>query len=346
MNGRLKNNIATTLGILLSIVVALVIAVVLILVLSKKPTTTLYWYFVGPFIDRYTFFNMIESSIPLIFAGLGMAIAFKSGVVNLGGEGQIFAGAILPVILAGILPSLPGAIGIPVLLLGGACVGAALASVSGWMRMKWDVSDLLTTYLISTGMVYVINYLILGPLRDPAQITIQSAALPPAYLLGRLALPSYLHTGIILAVVGAVLVFFMMYRTHLGFELRVAGSNRQFARYVGINVKGYYLIPMALSGALIGLGGSVEVVGRYQACFSSLTAGLGWNGIAVALIARNNPLGVVPAALFFAYLSTGAKVAMMNSDVTVELAAIISSILFYLVTAEAAFSFFRRSLGL
>jgi len=102
---------------------------------------------------------------------------------------------------------------------------------------------------------------------------------------------------------------------------------------------------MFLSGGVIGLGGAIEVVGRYQAVFSNLTAGLGWNGIAVALIARNNPIAVVPAALFYAYLSAGAKYAMIHSDLTSEFASIISAIIFYLVTAEAAYSFIRRRIG-
>ena len=125
----------------------------------------------------------------------------------------------------------------------------------------------------------------------------------------------------------------------------MTGSNPQFARYAGINTATYTVYPMLLSGGLIGLGGALQVVGRYRSCFTDLTAGLGWNGIAVALIARNNPLGVVPAALFYAYLSAGARAAMINSDVTVELAAVISSVIFYLVTAEATFAFIRRRLG-
>ena len=142
-----------------------------------------------------------------------------------------------------------------------------------------------------------------------------------------------------------MLVYFLLYRTHLGYELRASGSNRQFAQYGGINVNQYYVLPLMISGGLIGLGGAIQVAGRYQSCFTDLTAGLGWNGIAVALIARSNPLGVLPAALLYAYLSAGAKAAMINSDVTFELAAIIQSVIFYLITAEAAFSFIRRRLG-
>ncbi len=340
-----KAGLSVLLGILGSIAVSFIIAVGLVFIFSKQPGTTLWYYFVGPFLDRFSFFNMLESSIPLMFSGLGMAIAFRSGVTNLGGEGQIFSGAIVAVIVATALPGLPGLLGIVLLLASGAAAGSALAGVSGLLRMKFRISDLLTSYLIASGSVYVINFLILGPFRDPAKITIQSISIPASYTLARFLPPSYIHTGIFVALATAVLVFVMMARTHFGYEMRVTGSNAQFARYAGIDVDRYTVYPMLASGGLIGFGGAMQVVGRYHSCFTDLTAGLGWNGIAVALIARSNPLGVIPAALFYAYLNAGARSAMINSDVTVELAQVISAIIFYLVTAEAAFVFIRRRLG-
>ncbi|MCR4429206.1 MAG: ABC transporter permease [Caldiserica bacterium] len=341
---QLKKNLAEILGILLSLLIAFVVAVVLIFVFSKDPPKTLYYFFLGPFLNKYTLGNMLEGAIPLIFSGLGIAVAFKGGVVNLGGEGQIFAGAIIAVIVGSSLLGVPRIIGIALILLSGILVGALIAGLSGFLRAKWKVSDLLTTYLISAGMVYVINYLILGPLRDPKQITIQSISIPGSFMLSKILPPSYLHSGFFIAIIIALVVYFVIYRTHLGYELRTTGSNPQFAFYGGIKTRLYLILPMLISGGLIGLGGAMQIVGRYQSCFSDLTAGLGWNGIAVALIARNNPLAVVPAALFYAYLQSGAQVSMINSDLTYEIVGIISSVIFYLVTAEAAFSFFKKRL--
>ncbi|MBU1050607.1 ABC transporter permease [Candidatus Bipolaricaulota bacterium] len=341
---QLRNKLATFFGILTAIAASLMIAVALIFLLSKEPGRTLYFYFVGPFTSKFVFFNMLESCIPIIFSGLGIAVAFRSGVTNLGGEGQIFAGAMVAVLLGTWFPHLPGIIGTGLLLSGGLVVGALIGSVSGLLRMKWNVSDLLTTYLVSSGLVYVINYLVLGPFRDPTKIRIQSVSIPGSYMLPRIAAPSYLHVGIFGAILAALCVHFLMKYTHTGYHLRVTGSNRQFARYGGINIRRFYVLPLAISGGLIGLGGAMQIVGRYQSCFTDLTAGLGWAGIGVALIARRNPLGVLPAALFYVYLQAGARVAMMNSDVTYEIAAIITSVIFYLITAEVTFAFFRRRL--
>ena len=345
LTGHQKNSLAVLIGIFCSIVVSFIIAVALIFTFSRQPLNTLWYYFLGPFLDSYSFFNMLESSIPLIFSGLGIAIAFKSGVTNLGGEGQIFSGAIVAVILGSSVPGLPGLAGIVMILAAGAAAGAALAGISGVLRMKFKISDLLTSYLISSGIVYIINYLILGPFRDPAKITIQSVSIPSSYTLARFLPPSYIHTGIFIALLTAGVMFVVLRKTHFGYELRATGSNPQFARYAGIDTDRFTVLPMLLSGGLIGLGGAIQIAGRTRSCFTDLTAGLGWNGIAVALIARNNPLGVIPAALFYAYLNAGARAAMINSDVSIELANVISSVIFYLVTAEAAFAFIRRRLG-
>lgn len=345
MTSHQKNSLAVLIGILGAILISFVIAVGLIFIFSKQPLNTLRYYFLGPFMNSYSFFNMLESAIPLIFSGLGMAIAFKSGVTNLGGEGQIFSGAIVAVIVGSSLPGLPGLAGIVLLLAAGAAAGALLAGLSGLLKMKFAISDLLTSYLISSGIVYVINYLVLGPFRDPAKVTIQSVSIPSSYTLARFLPPSYVHTGIFIALAAAVVMFVVLRKTHFGYELRATGSNPQFARYAGIDTKRFTVLPMLLSGGLIGLGGATQIVGRTRSAFLDLTAGLGWNGIAVALIARSNPLGVVPAALFYAYLMAGARAAMINSDVSIELANVISAVIFYLVTAEAAFAFIRRRLG-
>ncbi len=341
---QLRNNLATFLGIMTAVVASLLMAVILIFMLSKDPSRTLYYYFAGPFTSKFLFFNMLESCIPVIFSGLGIAVAFRSGVTNLGGEGQIFAGAMVAVVLGVWFPQLPGFVGTLFLLAGGLTIGALIGGVSGFLRMKWNVSDLLSTYLIALGLVQVVNYLILGPFRDPTKIRIQSLSIPRSYMLPRIAPPSYLHAGAFIALAAVLLVYVLMRHTHTGYHLRVTGSNRQFARYGGINIRPFYVLPLAISGGLIGLGGAIQVVGRFQSGFLDLTAGLGWAGIGVALIARRNPLGVLPAALFYVYLQSGARAAMINSDVTSEIAAIITSVIFYLITAEVMFAFFRRRL--
>jgi simple sugar transport system permease protein len=124
--------------------------------------------------------------------------------------------------------------------------------------------------------------------------------------------------------------------------MRMCGLNREFSRYGGINVSAYVVLPLVLSGALHGLAGGLAVLGTQHMAVKDFSFGMGWNGIAVSLIAKNNPLAVVPAAVFFAWLEAGAKAAMLHSDVTFEIAAIVQSVIFYLVTAQALYGALRR----
>ena len=152
--------------------------------------------------------------------------------------------------------------------------------------------------------------------------------------------PSKLDISIVFAVLLAIGTYFFMQRKHWGYEMRMCGLNREFAKYAGINVERYLMVPMAISGGFHGLAGAIAVMGTHYRCLKGVTAGLGWNGIAVALIAKNNPIAVIPAALFFAYLDAGARAAMLHSDVTFELASIARASIFFLVTAQALYGLF------
>ena len=149
--------------------------------------------------------------------------------------------------------------------------------------------------------------------------------------------PGGLSYAQVLAIMATLAAQFLLYRTHAGYQMRMCGLNREFSRYGGIDVSAYMVLPMLLSGALHGVAGCLSVMGTHHAALKEFSVGMGWNGIAVALIARNYPLGVLPAAVFFAYLDAGAKAAMLHSDVTFEIAAVVQSVIFYLVTAQAIY---------
>jgi ABC-type uncharacterized transport system permease subunit len=330
------------LGLLITLGISFLIAVILIFLLSKQPLTTIYYFFVGPFTNRYYFGNMLNTAIPLVFTGLGIAVAFKSSVFNLGGEGQVYSGALVATVILLALPQSSGYLGGPAALAAALATGAVLAGMSGFFKMKWGTDELISSFLISAGVIFIVNYFITGPLDDPGNNLLASYAIGEQYHLLGIFPPSKLNISAVLSLVAAGLVFFLMYYTHWGYEMRMCGLNREFSRYGGINVSTYIVLPMILSGALHGLAGGVAILGTYHMAVKEFSGGMGWNGIAVALIAKNHPLGVVPAAVFFAYLDAGAKAAMLHSDVTFEIAAVVQSVIFYLVTAQALYGAVRR----
>ncbi len=338
---RLGEAAVTFTALAITMGIAMILAVVLILLLSKEPAKTINYFFLGPFMNKYYFGNMLNSAIPLVFTGLGIAVAFKSSVFNLGGEGQIYTGALVCTVVCLALPGFNGFFGGLIAILAGMTAGAVLAGLSGYFRMKWGTDLLISSFLISAAVVLVVNFFITGPLDDPANSLLATSKIAEQFRLPFILKPSKLNISIFFSLAAAALIYFIMYITHPGYEMRMCGENIRFAEYGGIRVSAYFIIPMVISGALHGIGGGFVVMGTHHMAIKELTSGMGWNGIAVALIARNHPLGVIPAALFFAYLNAGAKSAMIHSDVTFEIAAIIQSVIFYLVTARAIYDFIR-----
>jgi len=329
-------------GLMITLLSSFALALLLILVLSGTPGKTMYFFLAGPFTKSYYFGNMLNQAVPLILTGLGASLAFNASVFNLGGEGQAYAGALTATVACLALPGFNGFFGAVLSMAAAGTAGACMAGLSGFFRMKWNTDELISSFLISSALSLMINYFITGPLDDPENNLLATRAIGEQFRLLRMYPPSRLNTGLFIALGFAVLAHFFLNRTHRGYELRMCGINRDFARYGGINVQAYLFIPMALSGGFHGLAGAVSVLGTHYRALKGATAGMGWNGIAVALIARNNPLAVLPAALFFAYLDAGAKAAMLHSDVTFEIAAIAQSVIFYLVTAQSLYDLFRR----
>lgn len=320
-------------GIPLVILISLGIVVLLCLVLSETPLKTLRFFFIGPFQNLYYFGNMINNAIPLIFGGLGICIAMQSNNFNLGGEGQVYCGAFVSTIIAVNLAAL-GIFGGIVALLCGALIAGLIGAISGYLKMKWNTSELITSFLLSNALVLVINYLISDIFLDTSTNLIATKKIPEIMRLQKIMLPSDLSTGILYAIVAVILVHVFLYKSKLGYELRVSGANYKFAVYGGINVKRSMILPMFISGAFYGLGGALAIFGTLFSCMKEFHVGLGWNGLAVALIAKFKPKAVLPAAIFFAWIGSGARIAMQRCDVTLEIASIVQAVVFFLITCE------------
>jgi len=335
--------LASLTGLAITLLIAFGLVVALILILSKTPGKMIYYFFLGPFTNTYYLGNMLNAAVPLVFSGLGMAVAFKSSVFNLGGEGQVYAGGLAVTLVCLGLPSANGFLGGLLAVMAALLLGGGIAGLSGFFKVKWNVDEMISSFLISSIVLLVVNYFITGPLDDPGNNMLASLPLAHQYNLMKLFSPSKLNLSALFAIAASALTFLFMSRSHIGYEMRMCGLNREFSRYGGIKVSRYLVLPMIIGGALHGLGGGLMVLGTYQVLYKGFSFGMGWNGIAVALIARNNPLGVVPAALLFAYLDAGAKAAMLNGDITFEIASIAQSIIFFFITAQILSDLARKT---
>lgn len=318
----------------LALGIAAVLTIVLLIIGSTEPGRAIRAFLVAPLVNRYYLGNMLNSMSGLVIAGLGIAIAFRAGLYNLGGEGQIYISAFVATAAALALPRLPGPIGVFIVLLCAIATGAALAGLSGVLRHLWNAPELITSYLLSAAIIPTVDYLVTGPANDPARNLLATRTIPERYFLPELLAPSELNVTLIIALVLAVVVFIVMYRSVSGYELRLFGLNDEFARYAGISAPAYTIGSMAVSGGLHGLTGGLMVMGTYHATIVGFSGGVGWNAIAVALIGHLQPLGVVPAALAFSYLEAGGKAALLHTDFSFELGSVIQATVFFLVTAR------------
>jgi simple sugar transport system permease protein len=345
LTGSLRTGFAFPAGIMVIMLIALAVLVVLACILSKTPGRTLYFFFLGPFRSVFHFGNMLNSAVPLILGALGVSIAMRAGSLNLGGEGQIYSGAFVATITAlsmvRVVPAMGFLSGLIAILAGAFCAGA-VAAFSGLCRAKWDTNELITTFLLSNALILIVNYLVTGPFNDP-QTNLQSTRkIAEGLRLPQIMPPSNLSAAILIALAAAVAAHVFLKNTKLGYEFRMAGANEVFARYGGINTRLNTVLAMFLSGALYGLAGGLAVFGTHYGTVKEFSAGLGWNGLAAALVAGFHPLAVIPASLFFAWIASGARIAMQNSDVTFEIASIVQSVIFFLATSMVLRRLFNK----
>ena len=344
LTGSLRPGLAFSSGMIAIALVALSILVLLALVLSETPGRTLYFFFAGPFRNVFSFGNMLNSMVPLILGGLGVSIAMQTGNMNLGGEGQIYSGAFVATVTAIALAPL-GYLGGFVAILAGTLFAGAVAAVSGFCKARWDASELITSFLLSHALILIVNYLVNGPFLDPETNLQATARIPDAFRLSPILRPSNLSTALPIALVAVLVVHVFLKNTRLGYEFRMAGANEMFARYGGINTKRNTVLAMFLSGAMYGLAGGMTIFGTFHRTIRGFSAGLGWDGLATALVAGFYPPALIPSGFFFAWISSGARIAMQNSDITFEIAAVVQAVVLFLATSLVLRNLFLKRRG-
>lgn len=243
---------------------------------------------------------------PLILVGLAVAVAFRAGVLNIGAEGQLLAGASAATAVGLLGAGWPRPLAVLATLAAGAIAGAGWAGIAAWLRRRFDVLEVISTLMLNFVAIALVSWLVRGPLQEPTLIYAQSATLPePARW--PLLLPGFrLHLGFLVGIVAAVVAWFILGRTAAGFRVRLVGSGPRAAASAGaVDVPATVSRVFLVSGALAGIGGASEVGGVTWALYEGLSPGYGYTAIAVALLARLDPRGVLGAAVFFGALDAG-----------------------------------------
>lgn len=287
--------------------------------------------------------NTLAKAVTLCLTGLAMSLAAKAGVFNVGGEGQLYLGAMAAAVVGAQVKGAPAWLVVALSLAAALLAGGLYALLPGVLKVKWKVDEVITTIMLNSVAIYFCSYLANGPLKTAERgiatgtdSIMKEAAFSPVIPL------SNLTTGVFYAAVAAFLVWYVMSRTSVGFEMKLTGENDRFARYGGISTQKLMIWSMVFSGAICGMVGMLEVFGLHKRFLTTVSNEFYFDGMLVAMIMRYNPFGVILMSLFFAVLNIGGKSMELTAGISSELISIVQSIIIFFMAAEGGI---RRSLG-
>lgn len=307
---------------------------VLMFIFSNSPLYSIYTFFHGPFSNLYNFGNMLNRSAPLILSSLGAFIALRSNSFNLGGEGQVLLGATVTGILAANMKLQPSILSLTIIILSALLASGFITWISAWLESRYNISSLITTYLISMTVIHICRYYITNPFLKRGSNILTTDTIPEYYQLSQILPPSNLTTGFIISIVITIIITIFLKNTIWGFEFTLTGRNKVFSSSMGINSKIYKILGMTFSGMLHGAAGAILVIGNHHSVIDGFHNGLGWNGLASGLLAGANPIMVIPTSLLYSYLDSGSSYSTITSDVSLELSSIIKGILFFVISSR------------
>jgi len=321
---------------LLAIFTALLVSAGVLLLQGTSPITAYLALGEGAFGTQTAIIETLIKTTPFILGGLGIALAFRGGLFNIGVQGQLFMGSIFAVIV-GFSIEAPPIIHISLAMLAGMVGGGLWAAIPGYLKARNGAHEVITTIMLNFIAARIIAWAIspTGPLRAPRTVVPETPSVLESARLPILIADTRLHAGIIIALIAAFVVYWLLWRTVAGFEIRTVGANPSAARYAGINVERNIVLTMVISGMLAGLGGAIQVLGLAPYNFTTgFNVGLGFDSIAVAVLGGIHPFGVVLAAFLFGAMDAGARLMQLRTKVPIDIITITQGLILAFVAAN------------
>jgi general nucleoside transport system permease protein len=354
----MKPAIREFLRIILAMTIALGLGFIITLLVSDDPIGAYTAFLTGPLTRINRTGEWIKEAITLTLLGLSVALVFKAQLFSLGAEGQMLLGALVSGTIALFVP-LPALLRIPLALIAAMLVGFLFGALPGYLKAHLNANEIVSTLMLNAIALRVYEFFLIfyikpdGAGYNASDFFPKEGVLPTfipnvpfladAYELFSKRANVTIMLYIAIAVV--ILVWYLMYRTPFGYELRMLGANMKFARYGGIDTKKSVILTFAISGAVAGLAGAHLGMGIHEKLIANITIGIAFEGIVVALLARNNPVAVPFAALAYGYLRAGADIMERSSDVSREMVLVIQAIIILLVTAERVLPIIQQRVG-
>lgn len=329
---------------ILSVLLGLIVGAIIMVAFNYNPIVGYQALFDGAFGTPFNFGQSIRAATPLIFTGLGFAVAYTAGFFNIGLSGQALCGWLVSVTIGLAWPEGPSYLVLPLAILGGAVAGALWAAIAGILKAYFNTSEVITTIMLNYTIVYISDYMvrnILTPRADATPKVGPNASLRLDFLT-EWTNGSTLHGGIFLALITVIVVYILMNKTTIGFELKSVGLNKHAAQYAGMNSKRNIILSMVISGFLAGLGGVMNGLGEFGNIFllNGVAPAIGFDGMAVALLGGLNPFGTVLAAILFGGLNTGSSLMPLAAQIPSEVVDIVTAIIIFFVGSSYVITYF------
>ena len=329
------------LRLLVAVGIALAITTGIIFLVSENPTKALSTLLTGPISSKRYFFNVLEMMVPLMFTGLSLSLVFKSGNFSMITDASFYMGAVIASFVAIMLP-LPAGIHPLVAIAIAGTIGGIIGSLPALFKVKYKANELVTSLMLNYVFFYTGLYIVNKFLADRQASNFASLKFLSTSSLGTAIEGTRLHYGFIIAILACILLYVFLTRTKWGYEIRIVGSNPEFARYSGINTKKVILYTSFISGFLAAMGGAIEKLGMYKRFQWAQSPTYAWDGVIISILSSNNPIFVPIAAFFLSYLRVGADIMSRQTDVQNEIVALIQGVIILLVTAERFLYFIKQ----
>ena len=318
-----------------SIFLAFCVGALIMLLCGYNPIDCYTQMFKGALGKSYSIGNTLEKAMVLALCGLAMCVAAQAGIFNVGGEGQLYMGALAGAVVGAYVKNVPAWVVVVLALMAAIVAGGLFAWIPGAMKVYWKVDEVITTIMLNSAAIFFCSYMAKGPLKTTERgIASGTRSIMKDALFSKLIPMSNLTTAIIYSAVVAFFIWYLMTRSSTGYEMKLTGNNERFAKYGGISSKKLMILGMVLSGAICGLCGMLEVFGLHKRFVTTISNEFYFDGMLVAMIMRYSPFGTILMSLFFAILNIGGQAMQLSAGISSEVIQIVQSIIIFFMAAE------------
>lgn len=329
--------------LLIAVVIAFGVSFGILAMFTPHPVQAIVDLIIGPLTSVRRFSTVIEKAIPLTFAGLAVSVMFRANQFNLAAEGALYFGSLVAATIAIFMGGHPIFVTIVAILSAGV-VGSIITAIPGYLKVKWNVSELVVSIMLNTIILYFGTYLFNHYIRDINSAYAASYPFRDGVGLPVLLKNTRLHLGIVIVAIFVIAVNFFINKTKWGYKIKVTGNNEEFAKSVGMNTPRIIMLAQLVGGFVAGIGGGVEMLGLYTRFQWMALPGFGFDGVVLNIIAKGNPKFIPLAAIFVSYIRIGADYMYRQSGVAPEIVAIIEGILIILIAANAFLAKWRHKM--